>query len=219
MRRCASVALWSLAACFGDAPPVDEHDGSTTAEMCPVGAHQCACTSGGSCDAPWVCHAPSQTCIEDECDPGSEFCTCADGLCLEGLECSDELCVAPPPTATSSGTATSESTSESTNSTDASQGTGASGEVGPDDGDTGTDDACVQCLQESAADECAPTFASCLGTEDCNSFSMCVFAEQDVAACCGRYFVTPAWGAFIECATAMGTGECEVVCTGASTTC
>ena len=203
-----------MAACFSEPPPVAD-DGATTTDECPVGAAQCPCTSGGSCDTPYVCHEPSQTCIEQTCDPGTEFCTCNEGTCSDGHECIDDLCM-PSPATTGAVTGTSGTTTsvESTSDpTEASQGTIPSDTSSDDASETTTmDGVCEACLEQSAPAECAGTFGSCAGNEDCLAFSNCVFRMYSIEACCLQWMPTDAWLAFAMCATNPDLGQCADEC-------
>lgn len=64
---------------------------TSTGEPCPVGALDCPCTGGGSCDAGLVCEIG--TCVEG-CAVGSLGCTCTQGgTCDGGLACDAGMCV------------------------------------------------------------------------------------------------------------------------------
>jgi len=222
VRACAIAAtlVLALSACFSDPPPVDED--STTGTSCPVGALQCACTPGGSCDAPYVCHAPSSTCIEDACDPGTEFCMCSDGACFPGFECIDELCV-PPSGTTGVVPDTDDATTMvgATDPTATSQDTTA-GEVGSEDatGTTGATGLCEMCLEQSAIFECSASYGSCLGDDVCTPFAACVFEHDSVAVCCMMGLApSEAWVAFVGCATNPDFAQCPDECRGVQLTC
>lgn len=216
--RCRAISLiLSATACFSEPPPATD-DGATTSDACPIGAHECACTEGDACDAPYVCHVPSHTCIEDTCERGTEFCACLDGACLGGSACIDQLCMPLPAT---TGTTTSDAwTSSSSDPTDASEDTIAS-EVGSDDAGstTGADGACEMCLELAAPNECAGVFGSCLGDGLCTMFSSCVFETYSVEACCESHVSTKSWSAFLGCATDPVEGRCADECRGQQQTC
>lgn len=60
---------------------------------CPDGAASCPCRPDDTCDAGLICDRGF--CVDDPnpCDPGTQGCPCADGMCAGGLVCQDAVCV------------------------------------------------------------------------------------------------------------------------------
>ena len=96
-----TVVALGLCGCFDPASAQGSAtggaDSSTTASDpgCPDGSAACPCYGNGTCDSGLECNATVALCVPENCDPGSENCTCNDGICLVGLECSAGVCVMP----------------------------------------------------------------------------------------------------------------------------
>ena len=67
----------------------DTQIGDTT--ECTLGTTDCACRSGGGCDAPLVCGTDNVCGPEGAC-VGSLACACDGTSCDAGLSCSDDVC-------------------------------------------------------------------------------------------------------------------------------
>ena len=74
---------------------------ATTAEVCVDGELGCACYGNGTCNGGLECAPEAEVCILEDCDDGTLGCTCADGACLTGLACINQVCAEPPPAGTS----------------------------------------------------------------------------------------------------------------------
>ena len=105
MRAAVVTVLLSVAAgCFSEGADGSASTGSasgatnpTTGDVCADGELGCACYGNGTCNDGLECAPEALVCILEDCDFGTRGCTCADGACVAGLECIQQLCREPPP--------------------------------------------------------------------------------------------------------------------------
>jgi hypothetical protein len=215
-----------LAACFAEAP--DLADGTTGGRDCPIGSKGCPCTNGGACDAPLECHQQSQNCYDPDCDAGSKDCPCADGLCLGDLQCIDGYCVEASSGSTGGVSTTSTMTSDASDTTTGTYTTtvadttvsGSSTEatmtttVGSSSTvsttvETGSPPPCEECLLMQSY-PCATTYGACMNTPECAMGLDCIEQGNAAATCCAVIGnAASMWNAWVSCAEAQCTTECE----------
>lgn len=221
--RWVLVTLALVGGCFADPPGIAGSE-TTGAPACPVGSSGCPCTGGGTCDGMLECHAPSGLCFDPDCDRGSENCPCADGLCLQGLVCTDGYCAAPMAGTTG--------TVDGGTQTGASTGTTGvlpmtmSGELDSDPtlltesaelgtiSDTttlGEPDpmACAGCVQLATEAACGPTVTTCKGDDNCNMHADCVLLNGTGEACCSQYGPNSKWDPVATCFEAACSAVCD----------
>ncbi len=106
VRRVSLLAVALLLGCFADEPAgtggsSNTAGTTTTSDACVDGELGCACYGNGTCNDGLECAPGAQVCILEDCDNGTLGCTCADGACLSGLSCINQVCAEPPPEGTS----------------------------------------------------------------------------------------------------------------------
>lgn len=75
-------------------PPAGVDESGDGPATCQVGAEGCPCTSGGMCNAPFMCNDNLNICVADLCPVGTEGCSCTPrGACDPDLVCASGLCV------------------------------------------------------------------------------------------------------------------------------
>ncbi len=186
-------ALWLQLAsgCFSE--PVDS--GSGTEGSCELGQPTCECLES-TCVQGYECNDANR-CIGENCTPGTEGCSCAQGDCLPALQCLGGICLDPGTTSSTTPTSVTDTvttttvtddstTSPQTDST-TTEVTDSTTEVQPttsvadSSSTTGTPVSCADevlcttCFNCTHEAECAPEFNACTGA--------CLVAAQCMASC------------------------------------
>lgn len=206
---------------------------------CREGEAGCPCGASG-CDAGLVCADGIDLCIPENCVPGSELCTCNDGVCLTGLKCDGQLCRSPDGTGTSnddvasspeSGVASDATSVDSTLGTMSTDPDGGSGETistsGMTASDTGTGgEACRACIIEAngAGGDCENALGACAANTVCTDLAGCIdgcLADENpgcISGCCTMFpDGAPQYSALGSCNATSCSPECagfELYCGG-----
>ncbi len=79
---------------YGTAGDDGAEEGGYECDADHVGWESCPCTSGGSCNEPFLCNPNLDRCIADTCPLGDEGCQCTSGgTCNPDLQCLSGFCV------------------------------------------------------------------------------------------------------------------------------
>jgi hypothetical protein len=228
------IVAMAVGGCFDPDKPAasgtDAADSSgTSGGSCAAGGSGCPCYGNGTCDSGLECNASVGLCIPEDCDPGSEGCTCNDGACLAGLECDAGVCVTPSATtdpattdvttdpattdpATTDPATTDPATTDVTTDPATTDVTTDSDPTTTDATDTdpvmceGECPACVDCLNgpggacEAEAAGCGAD-KQCVGLVDC-----CSGGDSELCALCCLEFPAAAaiYNAYLACFDASG---------------
>lgn len=213
----ALAAAFALGACFdpdsAKGSGTDSVGGTSTSSdpTCVDGSSGCPCYGNGTCDAGLECNPTVALCIPEDCNPGSESCTCNDGVCLAGLSCEAGVCVVPAPTtdpvttdpATSDPVTTDPVTTDPvttdslTDSAEITSDPATTDPVTTDSAEATTDPTgatcegeCPTCMLCQVVDPgvCAGVYADCGGDPECASlFECCAGDPTNCPTCCVDY--------------------------------
>lgn len=209
IERRACVLPWVLlAACFSEAANDVGSGGSESTAPCLVGTRGCDCGPAGECDSGLECHAPSSSCYEPGCDPGSIDCPCVAGECLGALACVDEFCVAPGTSSTTDGGGTSAATGESTQGPGPSTtGSGTAVDETTIMSEVATDPTANGSSTDAPVDECITCLMSVeiCSCEACGALEACIYDGGDPMLCClDNPNDHKAWNELVDCKIAEG---------------
>lgn len=198
MRACLFAAVsFVLPACFSEA--------SNEGDACPSGTLSCPCAAG-KCDASLVCEPSIDRCIEANCEPGFTGCTCLDGACSDGSECTMGVCTTPGGT---SGTATA--SNSSTTATAESAGPGTTPTMTDSDPAVTDSDPAVTDSDPVVTDSDPVATDTVSTTSDAGTGPLDTGVETCVAPACED---CEDCGSCVECAATPVVGACGEACSG-----
>lgn len=181
----ALLAFTVTQACFEESGG----SGSGGTDGCAAGSPGCDCYGNGTCDGTAECM--DGKCIEPNCTPGEENCTCNDGLCLGTLECQEGVCKQGGGGTSTTGPDTTDTTTDGTDSSSDTTPTDSAGTsvgpTGPDTTATGggacpidnTEPDCEICLK----DNCCDSWQNCQNDDTCTCIVECINGGTDPMQC------------------------------------